>query len=231
MFVAVARALGARVRRNRRAEPDGAAGARPRQQCAPSQASAARPDLEEPVQGHRHDRHPRLQRRDGRALLEPPGCAVRRPLALGEQREEQVAPEPEGPGLHRAEQVRVGIDRHHVHQLGEPAHERRLEVLARADEEQAAERPVGERPYQEKRVEVALVVRAEEVRALRRQVLAPLHAKPEEQSRQQVQRPDHHVRQRAKQRFGPQDPGQHGVRLVGGQHPRPRVGRGQRGRA
>ena len=184
MFVAVARALGARVRRNRRAEPDACSG------CATTAAVRPIASLRRAARSRRAPCRATgtIGTRACSAVMAAPflnrrGVPSGDRSPSGKSTSTQVAPEPEGAGLHRADQVRVGIDRHDVHQLGEPAHERRLEVLARADEEQAAERPVGQRPYQQEGVEIALVVRADEVRALRRQVLAPLHAKPEEQSR------------------------------------------------
>ena len=77
-----------------------------------------------------------VPRQNRRALLEPLHRAVDRALALGKQHQDLAVRQAERAGLHRRHEVRVGIDRHEVDLPRQPARERRLEILGRADEEQ-----------------------------------------------------------------------------------------------
>ena len=76
-------------------------------------------------------------------------------------------------GLHSAEQVRVRVHWNQINLLGKPAHERIGEVFAGSDKEQVTEDAEGKRRRQKERVQVALMVGAEQVRTCQGQVLAP----------------------------------------------------------
>jgi hypothetical protein len=158
------------------------------------------------VDGDRHDRDAELVREDRRAFLELLHAAVRRPLALREQDEDLPVSQSVRPGPHGAHQVRVGINRHHVHEPGELPLERGFEVLARADEEHPAERAERQRADEQEHVQEALVIRADEEGAIGRQPLAAGHAEAQEHARGQEDRLHHgerghrHGRLRRKQK-------------------------------
>ena len=153
------------------------------------------PQLIDAVDRHGHNRGREVVGENGRSLLERLHSTVDRAFSLGEQHQHFAVPQTESARLHRRHEARVGVDRDHAREPGQPCRERRLEVLARSHEEQLAEDTERQRPGDEKRVDVALVIRADQIRPASGQVLAAAYLEPQKQPGDAEQLPERHEEQ------------------------------------
>ena len=78
-------------------------------------------------------------------------------------------PQPEGAGAHRRNQVRIRINDDYTQPARETAHEARTENFARAHRKQVAKYRPGHNGREHNRIEIALVIGRNNVRALRRE--------------------------------------------------------------
>ena len=158
---------------HRRPERDPDAVPAQSQQLAPLERAAPRPERKQAVE-RRPERRARRGATPGstaplRNVFTSPSI-VRSPS--GKEHQHLAEAQARRRRLHGVDEVGVRIDRHDVDRLRAPRHHARLEVLGRADEEDAPERVKGQRGGDEETVEVCLMIRADDERAGRRDVRA-----------------------------------------------------------
>jgi hypothetical protein len=134
--------------------------------CRADPEAASSPHLVKPIDRHRQYRQVQFGCQYCGTLLEFVKLTVIGPLALGIDVKDPSVFEPDRTRFHRLHQLRVRVDRHDVQHPGDPAHETRLEKLARPDVECVLK--VLERICRTKheRIEKALMVRTDDERPL-----------------------------------------------------------------
>ena len=106
-------------------------------------------------------------------------------------------PQSEGAGAHGGNQVRIGIDDDHPQPARQAAHEAGTENFAGAHRKQVAEYPPRQNRCQHNRVEIALVIGGNNVRALRRKLFQPAHPQMKTVARKNLQWLERSVQERA----------------------------------
>src|ERR1700722_5879699 len=111
-----------------------------------------------------YDRYLQVDGQDGRALFENTWLAVNRPFTLGIQNQRPSLPQSEGTCTHGRNQVGVRIDHYGSQRARQSQHESFAEYLARAYGKNFLEHFGRQYAGQYERIEVALVIRRENIR-------------------------------------------------------------------
>src|SRR5208282_2318667 len=99
------------------------------------------------------------------AFAEYSRVAVVGALALGIENQNVSLAEAKSSGAHGGHEIRVRIEDRHAKPSCQPPHESFAENVARADSKGIAKQAVGQSPHHYQRIDVALVIRTDQVGA------------------------------------------------------------------
>src|ERR1700704_126068 len=133
------------------------------------------PSFVKALDRNRNNRSVRVNREDRGPLAEYGRIAVIGALALGIKNKNASMAEAKKSGAHGGNQVRIRIEHHHANPSRQPPHESFAENVAGAERKGIAKQAPGQHPRHHQGIDVALVIRTEQERALFGQIFEAAH--------------------------------------------------------
>src|SRR5208282_6313279 len=149
------------------------------------QGFVARPGFIEALDRNWNNRSLRVNRENRRTLTKYPQVAVVGALALRIEDQNVSLAQAKSPGAHGGHQVSVRIEDRHAKPARQPPHESCTKNVARAQCKGIAKQAIGQRPRHHQWINIALVIRTDQVGTFFRQILETAHfeAKPVERKK------------------------------------------------
>src|SRR5271166_2044977 len=147
------------------------------------------PGFIETLDRDRDDRSLRVNRENRGALAEHARVAVIGALALRIENQNESMVQAKGSGAHGRYQVRVRIDDDHAQPSCQPPHESSTENVARAHRKALAKQSPRERPRHHQRIDIALVIRTDQVLTVVGQIFQSANLEVKAVEREKINQP------------------------------------------